>query len=170
MHSRCGALWKNNQSLIGGKWVSGCLETAIAVIDPALGQVLGHTPRVSKTLVDDAIQAAADAQKKWACELGMTRARLLRRIAQLHHEHLDTLAYILTREQGKPLSEAIGEIKYSASYFEWFADQARIIHGDVLPSNQVNNRLFVTKEPVGVTAAITPVRSDLRFMFFLFRV
>ena len=103
-----------------------------------------------------AIEAARDAYPRWRATLAKERARILRRWADLMLEHRDDLALLLTTEQGKPLAESRLEIEYAASFLEWFGEEAKRVYGDTIPTYMQDRRVVVTKEPVGVTAGITP--------------
>jgi succinate-semialdehyde dehydrogenase/glutarate-semialdehyde dehydrogenase len=129
---------------------------AIVVINPATGQALGTVPSVTTESVREAIAAAERGRREWAARTADERSRLLRDWFDLVMANQDDLAMILTLEQGKPLTEAKGEIAYGASFIAWFAEEARRINGDILPGNGVNNRIMVLRQPVGVVAAITP--------------
>ncbi|WP_197372507.1 NAD-dependent succinate-semialdehyde dehydrogenase, partial [Ralstonia pseudosolanacearum] len=111
-----------------------------------------------------AIEAAQAAQRAWRKVTARERARILRKLADLMLEHQQDLARILTAEQGKPLPEATGEIAYAASFIEWFAEEARRVYGDTIPAPQGDRRIVVNKEPIGVTAAITPWNFPIAMM------
>jgi succinate-semialdehyde dehydrogenase/glutarate-semialdehyde dehydrogenase len=140
---------------VGLRWVEAGPD-AIKVLNPATGELVGHVPTIDAAGVRDAIETAEAAQKDWAAQTARARAVILRRWYDLIVEHADELAEILTQEQGKPLAEARGEILYGASFVEWFAEEARRIYGDVIPSHATDKRIMVLKQPVGVVAAITP--------------
>ncbi len=140
---------------IGGNWVAAD-EAGIPVTNPVDGSLFGHVPRIDALGVRQAIDAAETAQKDWAAKTARDRAVILRRWYDLVVENADDLAAILTSEQGKPLAEAKGEVLYGASFIEWFAEEARRIYGDVIPSHSNDKRTLVFKQPVGVVAAITP--------------
>ena len=106
--------------------------------------------------VREAIDAAWAAQRDWARRTGIQRSRVLKKWHALWLEHADDLAVILTSEQGKPLSEARGEILYGASFLEWFAEEAKRVYGDTIPGHTESARIIVLKQPVGVVGAITP--------------
>lgn len=142
-------------ALIGGNWIPAG-EDAIVVKNPATNEVVGRVPNLGAEATTKAIIAAEIAQKKWAAVTAKERSVILRRWYDLIIENADDLAYILTMEQGKPLSEARGEIIYGASFIEWFAEEARRIYGDVIPAHAVDKRIVVIKQAIGVVAAITP--------------
>ena len=141
------------QCFIDGSWTG---EGSIAVIDPATGGELGKVPAVTTEETRQAIAAAQKALPQWRARTAAERAKVLRRWFDLMMEHQDDLAMILTREQGKPLTEARGEISYAASFIEWFAEEAKRIYGDVIPAERADTRIVVIRQPVGVVAAITP--------------
>jgi succinate-semialdehyde dehydrogenase/glutarate-semialdehyde dehydrogenase len=126
------------------------------VLDPATGQELAHVPRMGADETRRAIDAARDAYPGWRATLAKERARILRRWADLMLEHRDDLARLLTAEQGKPLAESSVEIEYAASFLEWFGEEGKRVYGDTIPTYMQDRRVVVTKEPVGVTAGITP--------------
>jgi succinate-semialdehyde dehydrogenase / glutarate-semialdehyde dehydrogenase len=126
------------------------------VLDPATGQELAQVPRMGADETRRAIDAARDAYPGWRATLAKERARILRRWADLMVEHRDDLARLLTAEQGKPLAESSVEIEYAASFLEWFGEEGKRVYGDTIPTYMQDRRVVVTKEPVGVTAGITP--------------
>lgn len=137
-----------------GEWTGR--QDRFAVLNPATGEELA---KVANANVHDAIQAidnAQIAQKTWASYTGKERAVILRRWFDLLMIHQDDLAQILTAEMGKPLAEAKGEIAYGASFIEWFAEEAKRVYGDTIPSHQRDKRIMVLKQPIGVVGAITP--------------
>lgn len=145
-----------SQCYINGAWVDAADGSTIAVLNPADGSHLGFVPNAGKDLTQQAIDGAAKAQTEWKARTAEDRARILRRWYELMLAHQDDLALIMTYEQGKPLAEAKGEIAYAASYIEWFAEEARRVYGEMVPSPWQDKRILVTHEPVGVCAAITP--------------
>jgi succinate-semialdehyde dehydrogenase / glutarate-semialdehyde dehydrogenase len=141
---------------VGGRWRSGGTSRRIDVTDPATGDVIGQIAEADETDVRDAIAAAQEAFGVWAGSTAQERARILRRWHDLIVENADDLAMILTAEQGKPLSEARGEILYGAGFIEWYSEEAKRVYGDVIPTNQRSRRLLTMRQPAGVAAAITP--------------
>lgn len=139
---------------IDGDWVAGAKQ--FPVNNPANGQVVGHVPELGGDETRHAIEAAQRAFPAWSNKTAGERAAILRRWFDLMHEHVEDLAKLMTAEQGKPLQEARGEIGYAASFMEWFSEEARRVYGDVVPAHAADKRIIVTKEPIGVTAAITP--------------
>jgi succinate-semialdehyde dehydrogenase/glutarate-semialdehyde dehydrogenase len=140
---------------INGKWVSSAGST-IEIRNPATEASLAKVPSLGAKETRAAIDAAAKAWPEWRGFTAHYRSTLLRRWATLILENIDDLATILTSEQGKPITEARGEISYAASYIEWFAEEGRRAYGELIPTHDPDKRLMVSKEPVGVCAAITP--------------
>ena len=145
-----------DKMLIGGAWVDADGGETISVNNPATGEIIGTIPKAGAAETRRAIEAAAEAFKTWRAITAAERAGKLHKLADLILANADELALILTSEQGKPLAEAKGEIGASAAYVRWFAEEARRLYGDVIPSPWPNRRILVTKEPVGVCAAVTP--------------
>ncbi|WP_043362321.1 NADP-dependent succinate-semialdehyde dehydrogenase [Belnapia sp. F-4-1] len=141
---------------IDGQWVQADSGKTIAVRNPSTGEVVGHVPALGAAETRRAIEAAHRAQPAWRAMLAKDRAAILRRLFDLMLENTDDLAAIMTAEQGKPLSESKGEIAYAASFLEWFAEEAKRVYGETIPQNAKGRRIIVTKEPIGVFAAITP--------------
>jgi succinate-semialdehyde dehydrogenase/glutarate-semialdehyde dehydrogenase len=148
------ALFKT-QAYIDGQWVEGS-HGRFAVHDPADRAHLTDVANCGAADAQRAIDAAARALPAWRAKTGKERAALLRKWFDLVLAAQDDLARLMTAEQGKPLTEARGEIVYGASFIEWFAEEAKRIYGDTLPTQAADKRLLVFKEPVGVCAAITP--------------
>ncbi len=144
------------QTLIGKEWGDATDGTTFEVHNPANGERVGRAPRCTAADVERAIEAAHAAFPSWRATPAKTRAQLLRRWFDLILAHRDDLASIMVSEQGKPLAEARGEIEYAASFIEWFAEEARRVYGDVVPSPWADRRMFTLKQPVGVAALITP--------------
>lgn len=145
-----------DKCLIDGKWQAAEDNAKIAVTNPADGEIVGHVPSLTAKQIEGAINASEKAFKSWRALPAAKRSALLRKWFDLMIEHADDLAMIMTCEQGKPLKEARGEILYAASFVEWFAEEAKRTYGDTIPSPQINQRITVIKQPIGVTAAITP--------------
>ena len=141
--------------LIDGTWIE-VGDDGIAVDDPATGEIVGRVPKLGAAETEAAIAAADRAMPAWAARTAKDRAQVLRAWFDLIMAHQDVLARILTREQGKPLAEAKGEIAYAASFIEWFAEEAKRIYGEVVPGHMPDKRIVVLKQPIGVVAAITP--------------
>src|SRR5947209_14501443 len=144
------------QAYLEGSWVDADSGETFEVIDPADGSVGGSVPRMGAAEARRAIEAAARALPGWRSLLARDRARIMRRWADLMLERQEDLAALLTAEQGKPLAESRVEIAYAASFYEWFGEEAKRAYGDTIPSPWPDRRIVVTKEPVGVTAGITP--------------
>jgi len=145
-----------NLCLIDGQWLAADDGSRIDVHNPATGEAVGHVPRMGEAETQRAIAAAERAFALWKQQTAEARARLLHRWFELMMENQEDLALIMTSEQGKPLAESRGEIAYAASYVQWFAEEARRIYGSTVPAPWADKRIIVTKEPVGVCAAITP--------------
>jgi len=159
---RTSALPLNDPTLLGqrcyiaGEWADAVSGATMTVVNPATGAKLGTAPLMGATEARRAIEAAAAAWPAWRAKTAKERSGILRRWFELMMANVDDLALILTSEQGKPLAEARGEVTIGAAYVEWFAEEARRIYGDVIPTIGNDRRLVVIKEPVGVCAAITP--------------
>jgi succinate-semialdehyde dehydrogenase/glutarate-semialdehyde dehydrogenase len=143
-----------SQCYIGGQWLDGA--STIEVRNPATGERVGTVPKLGAVETRVAIEAAHEAWPAWRAKTAKERAALLRSWCALILAHQEDLAQIMTAEQGKPLTESRGEITYAASFIEWFAEEAKRIAGDVIPAPMASQRLIVTREPIGVCAAITP--------------
>ena len=144
------------QCLVGGTWAEADDGRTLPVINPATGELIALVPDAGAAETRRAIAAAELAMASWKVQTAEARGRVLRRWFELMLAHQEDLALIMTSEQGKPLAESRGEIAYAASYVEWFAEEARRIYGEMLPSPWGDRRILVAKEPVGVCAAITP--------------
>jgi len=131
-------------------------EEKIAVRNPATGEVIANVPRFGHAETTSAIEAAARAMPAWAAKTAKERAVILRRWFDLIIANTEDLASIMTAEQGKPMAEARGEVAYAANFIEWFAEEGKRAYGDVIPAHDKSMRLLVVKQPIGVTAAITP--------------
>lgn len=143
-------------AFINGQWQTADAKDTLSVINPATGNTIGVVPNFGATQTREAIKAAHQALAQWRATPAKTRSQILRRWFELMLAHQDDLATLLTLEQGKPLDEARGEILYAASYFEWYSEEAKRAYGDIIPGPAADRRILVTKEPVGVCAAITP--------------
>ncbi|MEM5423404.1 NAD-dependent succinate-semialdehyde dehydrogenase [Paraburkholderia ferrariae] len=144
------------QAYIDGQWRGADDGATLEVHNPSTGERIANVPNMGAPEARTAIEAAHRAFPAWRATTAKERARLLRNWFELVTANQEALAQIMTREQGKPLAEARGEIGYAASFIEWFAEQGKRIDGDVIPSPNPDQRLVVTKEPIGVCAAITP--------------
>ena len=143
-------------SYINGEWVNSESGGTFDVFNPYDNSLIAKVSDCGQKETKDAINAAADAFKIWKNYSAGERSKLLRKWYDLQIENIDDLATILTYEQGKPLEESKGEIKYGASFVEWFSEEARRIYGDIIPGHEQNKRIVVLKQPIGVVAAITP--------------
>ncbi|MEN4538704.1 NAD-dependent succinate-semialdehyde dehydrogenase [Pantoea agglomerans] len=144
------------QALFNGRWQDAHQGATLPVIDPATGETLATIPALGRAETGQAIAYAETVRISWGKTTNASRAVLLEKWHQLIIEHADDLAIIMTAEQGKPLAEARGEVLYGASFVKWFAEEARRIYGDTIPSPSEDRRILVLKQPVGVAAAITP--------------
>jgi succinate-semialdehyde dehydrogenase / glutarate-semialdehyde dehydrogenase len=138
---------------IGGAWTG---EPADAVDNPATGKLVGRVPHFGETEAVRAVEAAEEAFKTWSRSLAKERSRILRRWFELILENKEDLALLMTSEQGKPLTEARGEVDYAASFVEFYAEEAKRVYGETIPSHRADARIVVIKQPIGVIAAITP--------------
>ena len=152
MNKSVNSLLKS-QAYIGGAWVG---TAKMPVVDKASGEVIGRVPEMGAAETRAAIDAAAKAFKPWSRLTAKERSKLLRRWHDLIIENAEELARLLTKEQGKPLAEARGEVVYGASFVEFFAEEAKRIYGETIPSHKADARIIVQREPIGVIAAITP--------------
>ncbi|MDX8532386.1 NAD-dependent succinate-semialdehyde dehydrogenase [Mesorhizobium sp. VK25A] len=143
-------------NLINGEWVQADSGQTIDVNNPATGLKIGTVPKAGKAETRRAIEAAEAAFKSWRKTTALERSKLLRKLHDAMMDNQDVLAELLTIEQGKSLTESKGEIGSAASYILWFAEEGRRVYGDIVPSPWGDRRILVTKEPVGVIAAITP--------------
>ena len=144
------------QAYIAGQWSDADGGENISVNNPATSDTLGSVPKMGAAETRRAIDAAAAAYSSWRAKTGKERAAILRRWFELMMANQDDLGILMTAEQGKPLAESKGEIAYAASFIEWFGEEAKRIYGDTIPQHGVDKRIVVIKEPIGVTAAITP--------------
>lgn len=143
-------------AFINGEWVGADDGATLDVTDPATGEVIGQVPDMGLAETRRAIAAAEAALPSWRALAAGQRAAILKRWHALIMAHQEELALILTREQGKPLAEARGEIAYGASFVEWFAEEARRTYGDTIPAPKAGQRIIVQKQPVGVCGLIIP--------------
>ncbi len=143
-----------SEAYINGEWIKK--ETSFSVYNPFNNEEIAQVSDCTQADTDLAISAADKAFKIWSTYTANKRSRILQNWYKLIIENVKDLAHILTVEQGKPLPEAIGEIKYGASYIEWFAEEAKRVYGDVIPGQSKKNRITVIKQPVGIVGAITP--------------
>ena len=146
----------HTQGLINGQWQSAASGAVFAVTNPATGETIAQVANMGRTEALAAVAAAHAAFPAWRAATSRERSQKLKAWFDLILKHADALAALMTAEQGKPLAEAKGEVLYGASFVEWFAEEAKRIYGDVIPSPVGGRKLFVMKEPIGVAAAITP--------------
>jgi succinate-semialdehyde dehydrogenase/glutarate-semialdehyde dehydrogenase len=144
------------QAFIDGTWLDADNGLTIKVNNPATNEIIGTVPKMGAAETRRAIEAADRALPAWRALTAKDRAAKLRRWFELMMENQDDLARLMTLEQGKPLAEAKGEIAYAASFSEWFAEEGKRVYGDMIPGHQPDKRILVMKQPIGVTAAITP--------------
>ncbi len=144
------------QCYVDGQWADADRGETIDVTNPANGDVIGTIPKMGAAETRRAIEAAETAQKEWKQRTGKERAAILRTWFELMMEHQEDLAVLMTTEQGKPIAESRGEIAYAAAFIEWFAEEGKRVYGDTIPGHTRDTRIVVLKEPIGVTAAITP--------------
>ena len=155
MELHCPELFRQ-QAFVNGSWCEADSGARTEIFNPANGERLGSVSNMGAAETRRAIEAAQQAQQAWRERTAKERAQVLRKWFELMLQHQEDLARIMTAEQGKPLTEARGEVAYAASFLEWFGEEAKRIYGDVIPGHQADKRILVQKEPVGVTAAITP--------------
>jgi succinate-semialdehyde dehydrogenase/glutarate-semialdehyde dehydrogenase len=144
------------QAYLDGRWVDADSGETFPVVNPATGEVVAAVPRLGAEETRRAIAAAERAYPEWRARTAKERALVLRRLADLMLEHEEDLARLLVTEQGKPLAEARAEIAYAASFYEWFGEEAKRAYGDTIPAPSGDRRILVLRQPVGVTAGITP--------------
>jgi succinate-semialdehyde dehydrogenase/glutarate-semialdehyde dehydrogenase len=144
------------QAFVNGQWIEADGGERFPVRDPATGELLAEVASLGAVETGRAIAAAQVAQQSWQARPAKERSQILRAWHDAMIANLEDLALLMTREQGKPLAEARGEIRYAASFIEWFAEEAKRINGDIAPHPEAGKRITVFKQPVGVCAAITP--------------
>lgn len=144
------------KALVAGQWCDADNGQQTPIYNPANQELIGCVPNMGRAETERAIEAAYASWNMWKTKTAKERSVLLKKWYELIIANLDVLAEILTTEQGKPLNEAKGEISYAASFIEWFAEEAKRIYGDVIPSPYPDARIVVNKQPIGVVAAITP--------------
>ena len=144
------------QCYVNGAWIDAPGGGTIVVTNKASGDRLGTVPSLGAEETGSAVAAAHAAFPAWAARTAKERCAVLRRWYELIVANADDIGTLMTAEQGKPLSEARGEVTYAASFVEWFAEEAKRMYGDVIPGHQADKRILVLRQPVGVVAAITP--------------
>ena len=149
------ALFRQN-AFIDGQWLEADSGESSDVTNPATGEMIGTIPKMGRAETRRTIDAANAALPAWRALTAKARSAKIRRWYELVLEHQEDLAQLMTTEQGKPLAESRGEIALAANYLEWFAEEGKRVYGDTIPGHQTDKRLLVFKQPIGVTAAITP--------------
>jgi succinate-semialdehyde dehydrogenase / glutarate-semialdehyde dehydrogenase len=145
-----------DRAYVGGEWIEADSGETFPATNPASGDELARVPRLGPDETRRAIQAASQALPAWRARVAKERAAIMRRWSDLMLEHLEDLGLLLTLEQGKPLAESRTEVAYAASFLEWFGEEGKRVYGDTIPTYAADRRIVVTKEPLGVTAGITP--------------
>ncbi|WP_448953417.1 NAD-dependent succinate-semialdehyde dehydrogenase [Labrys neptuniae] len=148
--------FKREAAYVNGQWIAADSGKTLPVTNPATGELIGSVPNCGKDETARAIAAADAAFPAWRAKTAKERAKILHKLADLIEANADALGVLLTVEQGKSITEARGEVVFSAAYVRWFAEEAQRVYGDVIPSPWPGRRILVTKEPVGVVGAITP--------------
>lgn len=144
------------QCLVGGQWIDASDGATIEVDNPASGKIIGTVPSIGEAQLRDCIAQADQAFTGWRKTTALERADLLMRWNDLMLKHREDIASLMTLEQGKPLVESRGEVDYAASFIRWFAEEARRVYGETIPGAKPGQHIVVTRQPIGVTAAITP--------------
>lgn len=147
-------LRNSGQCFIAGEWVHS--SQSISVFNPSTLQSIGNVADTPTALVESAVEKAKKAQIKWKDTSTVERSKVLYEMSRLHKEHELDLAKILTLEQGKPLEEAKGEIRYASSFYQWFAEECKRVYGDIIPFDCKSQKLIVNHYPIGIVAGITP--------------
>lgn len=145
----------NGKHYINGEWTDKGNDV-IEVINPATGEQVGTVPNGGEAEATEAVEAAAAAFPSWSKTTAYERAEILMRWHDLLLEHKEEVGEILTKEMGKPLKEAIGEVEYSASFISWFAEESKRVYGRTIPASKDGKRIQINKQPVGVVTSITP--------------
>ncbi|WP_341706419.1 NAD-dependent succinate-semialdehyde dehydrogenase [Halopseudomonas sp.] len=144
------------QCLVGGQWIDASDGRSIEVDNPASGEILGTVPSLDEAQLRHCISQADQAFAGWRKTTALERSDLLMRWNDLILKHREDIATLMTLEQGKPLVESRGEVDYAASFIRWFAEEARRVYGETIPGAKPGQHIVVTRQPIGVTAAITP--------------
>ncbi|XP_064604978.1 succinate-semialdehyde dehydrogenase, mitochondrial-like isoform X2 [Liolophura sinensis] len=153
---RSASSFLHDKAYINGKWVTADSGATIEVVNPSTGAVLGTVPDMGEAEAQSAVDAAYKAFQTWKDTTAKERSALLRKLFNLIEENKQELAKLLTAEMGKPLAEALGEVNYGSSFAEWYAEEARRVYGDVIPTPMKSRRLLALKQPIGVAGMITP--------------
>ncbi len=151
-----GGFTIETRNLVGGEWIAALDGATLDVTNPATDELIARVPSCGTAETRAAIEAAAAAFPEWSARPAAARAAPLLALASLMRSEVDRLARLLTREQGKPLAEARGEIVYAATFLEWAAEEAKRQYGELVPAGSAKRRILVLRQPVGVTACITP--------------
>ena len=141
---------------VNGEWIEAEDSSVLTVVNPANGEVIGAVPNCGANEAKRAVSAAYEALSSWSKKTAAERGELLQQWYRLIDQEKEAIGEIMTREQGKPLQEAIGEVSYANSFISWYAEEGKRIYGETIPASHENKRLLVLKQPVGVVAAITP--------------
>jgi succinate-semialdehyde dehydrogenase / glutarate-semialdehyde dehydrogenase len=144
------------QLFIDGEWRDASDGATFEVVDPSTGEVIAHVADATEDDVRAMVDGAAAVQDSWAAMPAIERAAIMRRAARIFEDRLDELARLLSREQGKPVAQAVGELQYGIGFIDWFAEEARRVHGMTIPATTTAKRIITLKQPIGVTACITP--------------
>ena len=144
------------QLFLNGEWTDASDGATFDVVDPATGEVIAKVADATADDVRAMVDAAAAVQDSWAAVPAVERAAIMRRAARIFEERIDDLARLLSREQGKPLPQAVGELQYGIGFIDWFAEEARRVHGSTIPATTGAKRIITLRQPIGVTACITP--------------
>ncbi|TMI78909.1 MAG: aldehyde dehydrogenase family protein, partial [Bacillati bacterium ANGP1] len=141
---------------IDGRWVNGQIAGKFEVLNPATSEPIAVVPDAGPEQARAAVDAAAQALPKWAALTALERGALLLKARDILFSKIDALARLITEENGKPVAEARGEVAFAIQYLPWFAEEARRVYGEIVPPPVAHKRLWVTHQPIGVVAAITP--------------
>jgi succinate-semialdehyde dehydrogenase/glutarate-semialdehyde dehydrogenase len=144
------------QLFVDGEWRDASDGATFEVLDPSTGELVAHVADATADDVRAMIDGAVAAQESWAATPAVERAAIMRRAARIFEDRIDELARLLSREQGKPVAQAIGELQYGIGFIDWFAEEARRVHGMTIPATTGAKRIITLKQPIGVTACITP--------------
>lgn len=145
-----------DKAYIDGQWVGADSGKSFDVVNPATGETLGAVPDMGAAETERAIAAGKKAMKAWAAKTAKERCNIMKEWYRLIMQNQEDLAQILTAEQGKPLAEARGEVAYGASFIEWYAEEAKRVYGDIIPTHKNDARVLVIRQPIGVVGAVTP--------------
>ncbi|GCD90012.1 NAD-dependent succinate-semialdehyde dehydrogenase [Nocardioides sp. LS1] len=144
------------QLFLNGEWKDASNGATFDVVDPATGEVIAQVADATADDVRAMVEAAVAAQDEWAATPAVERAAIMHRAVRIFEDRIEELARLLSREQGKPLAQAVGEMQYGVGFIDWFAEEARRIHGSTIPATTRAKRIITIRQPLGVTACITP--------------